>query len=186
MIEFYLLMIIILIALMTLIISRYNRKQADALRDVASTAADWLITDILKHRQEKRKEIQIEDPLAWIEKYSDCSDLSLLRKFESIPAVEFACKTGTLVVTPRSPSQMLEILRPHVFNIHIPVAMRKNKVPLLSFKWSGKPKARVFFIGLSELDWFDVEVDQVFEKLEMPLKSQIYRLWFYHIQTDRR
>ena len=67
MIEFYLFMIIVLIALMTLIISRYNRKQADALRDVASTAADWLITDILKHRQEKRKEIQIEDPLAWIE-----------------------------------------------------------------------------------------------------------------------
>ena len=186
MLEFYLLMIIILIAILTLLMNYYNRQQADALNEAAQAAVDWLMLDIRRNREKKKQEIQISEPLEWFAKYANCSNLILKRQFVSIPALEFSVDDGFLVISPLKPRHLHHALRQLHNTNKLSKVLKKNAVPLIRFTLFGRPKAATVSWGLQENEWFDIEAKLALEKLGISWSGRIDRLWFYHIQTDRR
>ena len=186
MIEFLLLLITMQLMILTTTLSHYNERQAKALREVAETATEWVDAQSILKRNEEVLVLVVDDPCTWIETNSGYSKIKVLRLFDSIPAIEFSCATGTLVATPLRPSKLFNRLNPPTLDFPIPKAFRKSQVPLVSFNWLGRPKAKVHSISVQENVWFDKEVHQVFEELGIRLFQSVNRLWFYHIETERK
>ena len=182
MLEFYLLMIIILIAILTFLMNHYNRRQADALNTTARVAVDWLILEIRRTREERKDNLVITKPLAWIATHANMEILRKDRIFEEFAAVEFSTTAGKLVVSSLDPTDIKTALKKFRSHRWTSKAIKANNIPLLPVNWMGAIKAEVHSVSLQDYQWFDIEAEQVGKLLNMEW-GVVDRLWFYDVEN---
>lgn len=181
MFEFYLIIIIILITILSVSMNYYNRRQANALDETAQAATNWLHFEIRKNRAERKDNLVITNAVEWLEAHSDTKILRKDRVFEDLPAIELIVEDGKLVVSPLKPNHLLAALKKYRSNRSAAKAVKATNVPLISTNWKGEIKADVTSKGLLDEPWFDIEAQRIGELLNLQWGA-VDCLWFYHIK----
>ncbi len=170
------------VLLLGAILTLYNSRQAQALREMEQVLSDWYLMQVAEKRERLRQAIQVAYPLAWLGQQAGGVSLTgLERKLEQAQAVSFLTDNATrLVVSPLSPERLKKALKP--------LEARNGKVSNLVDPLLGRNPRRVQVEERSILnagEWFDVEAGQVSAALGLNW-GEPKRLYFYRVPLAER
>jgi len=165
------------VLLLGAILTLYNSRQAQALREMEQVLSDWYLMQVAEKREKERQAVKVENPLAWLGQQAGGVSLTgLERKLEQAQAVSFLTDNATrLVVSPLSPERLKRALKP--------LEARNGKVSNLVDPLLGRNPRRVQVEERSILnagEWFDVEAGQVSAALGLNW-GEPKRLYFYRV-----
>jgi len=170
------------VLLLGAILTLYNSRQAQALREMEQVLSDWYLMQVAEKREKERQAVKVENPLAWLGQQAGGVSLTgLERKLEQAQAVSFLTDNATrLVVSPLSPERLKRALKP--------LEARNGKVSNLVDPLLGRNPRRVQVEERSILnagEWFDIEAGQVSAALGLNW-GEPKRLYFYRVPLAER
>ncbi len=168
------------------LISIGNERQRKAIEQLRDDLRGWALGDLEIKRETASREIQIVDPLAWLNEAARKAtgmawDLRAIAKVLDNPeaVVVTASDGGYLMFSPVQPSQVRKPLK---------APPRRTKTgPLPSeFRMATRGRTKMEHYELSALNagiFFDLEADRVWRMLaDRPLNSN--RLWLYEFPAN--
>lgn len=164
-----------------LLISIGNERQRRALEELRDDLRNWALGDLEIKREKASREIQIIDPLAWLNDTArkatgNAQDLRAIATVLEHPdaVVTTASDGGYLMFSPVKPDQVKKLLKR---------SPRRSKTgPLPSeFRMATRGRTKMEWYELSALTagvFFDLEADRVWRMVtSRPLSTN--RLWLY-------
>lgn len=163
------------------ILTLYNSRQAQALREMEQVLSDWYLMQVAEKREKERQAVKVENPLAWLEKQTGLTLTGVERQQEQAQAVSFLTDNATrLVVSPLSPDRLKRVLKP--------LEAKNGKVANLVDPLLGHNPRKVQVEERSILnagEWFDVEAGQVGKALGVNW-GEPKRLYFYRVHLAEK
>lgn len=160
------------------LISVGNERQRKALEGIREQASQWAIQDLRLKREKLAREVQVDDPVAWLNQvvakvYGENLDLTVAEVFDNPQALVCTAKDGRKVVfSPASPDDIRRL-----------TAKQKNRLsrianfhPLLKF-----PR-KMDYLKLSILNaglLFDLELPMVWKLVTGQDELETDSLWLY-------
>lgn len=160
------------------LISAGNERQRKALEGIREQASQWAIQDLRLKREKLAREVQVDDPVAWLNQvmakvYGENLDLTVAEVFDNPQALVCTAKDGRKVVfSPASPDDIRRL-----------TAKQKNRLsrianfhPLLKF-----PR-KMDYLKLSILNaglLFDLELPMVWKLVTGQDELETDSLWLY-------
>ncbi|WP_322793278.1 hypothetical protein [Bellilinea sp.] len=158
------------------ILTLYNSRQAQALREMEQVLSDWYLMQVAERREKQRQAVKVDDPLVWLGQQIDLTLTGVERQQEAAQAVSFLTDNATrLVVSPFSPDRLKRVLKP--------LEARNGKVANLVDPLLGRNPGKVQVEERSILnagEWFDVEAGLVGQALGINW-GEPKRLYFYRV-----
>lgn len=169
------------VLLLGAILTLYNSRQAQALREMEQVLSDWYLMQVAERREAQRRAVKVDDPLLWLGSHAGLTLTGVERRQEPAQAVSFLTDNATrLVVSPLSPERLKKALKP--------LEARNGKVSNLVDPLLGRNPRRVQVEERSILnagEWFDVEAGQVGKALGLTW-GEPKRLYFYRVPLAER
>ncbi len=168
------------------LISIGNERQRKAIEQLRDDVRNWALGDLEIKRETASRDIEIIDPLAWLNETArkatgSAWELRAIAKVLDNPdgIVVTASDGGYLLFSPVQPSQVKKLLK---------TPLRRTKTgPLPSeFRMATRGRTKMQFYELSALTagiFFDLEADRVWRMVaDRPLNSN--RLWLYQFPAN--
>ncbi len=168
------------------LISIGNERQRKAIEQLRDDVRNWALGDLEIKRETASRDIEIIDPLAWLNETArkatgSAWELRAIAKVLDNPEgiVVTASDGGYLLFSPVQPSQVKKLLK---------TPLRRTKTgPLPSeFRMATRGRTNMEYYELSALTagiFFDLEADRVWRMVaDRPLNSN--RLWLYQFPAN--
>ncbi len=89
---------LIAVLLLGAILTYYNRRQADALDEMAQSLSDWHLMQVAERRERQRQAVRVDNPILWITQQAGATVTTLERSEQAAQAVAFLTDNATVSI----------------------------------------------------------------------------------------
>jgi len=163
------------VLLLGAVLTLYNSRQAAALQELERVIGEFYLMQAADRREQRRKEVQIGDPLAWVSKQTGVTVTGVERTLADPPAVELLTENPAyrLVISPLAPRELRTALKP--------LEVKNGRTSKLVDPLLGRKAEAVDRSIANSGEWFDIEAEQAGKAFGVEW-GEPKRLWFYAVK----